>query len=371
MDRIAASISIAEQPTPDLFLDLLEMEVEEDHRLASVFRIRLAMRLQDDGTWKYLDDPRLQLWAKVEVKVSIDDNSTSLIIGYVTNIDAHIDKDENSSYLELKGMDATCLMNLEEKIQDWPNQSDSDIASAVFSKYNLTAQVDDTQVTHDDTVATIIQRETDIQFLKKLARRNGYECVVRGNTGYFVAPVLTGQPQPVLAAYFGPDTNLDSFDASILGAKPTQVEMHQIDTIEKQIVDASGTQGQQSQLGENSFTTFSPPGGATSKTFVRHALGTGQQEMQALCQAISDEAEWFIEAHGEVDAVVYGNILQSRQLVPIKGVGEMFSGMYYVTNVKHSFNLEHYIQKFKARRNATAPNSGDFTKAGSLLSLLT
>jgi hypothetical protein len=124
-------------------------------------------------------------------------------------------------------------------------------------------------------------------------------------------------------------------------------------------------------LGKNAARSFTPPGGTTSKTFVRHALGTGQQEMDVLCQAISDEAEWFIEANGEVDTVVYGNILQSRKLVPIKGVGKTFSGVYYVTNVKHSFNLEHYTQKFKARRNATEPNASDFSKAGGLLSQLT
>lgn len=370
MNRLAASIKIADTPAPDLFLALLEMEVEEDHRLATVFRIRLSIQLQDNGTWKYLEDDRLQLWTKVEIAVSIDSNQTSLMIGYLTNIDLHIDPDENSSYVELKGMDATCLMNLEEKIRDWPNQSDSDIASAVFSNYQLSATVDATEIKHDDTESTIIQRDTDIQFLKRLARRNGYECVVRGATGYFVKPNFSGKTMPVLAAYFGPQTNLDRFEGRIVGTRPAQLEMHQIDTIEKQVLDANGTQGKQTKLGANGVTSVIPPKGKTSKMIVRHAITTGQQEMQALCQALSDEAEWLVEASGEVDSVVYGSILQSRSLVPIKGVGKMFSGMYYITNVKHVFNLQHYVQKFKVRRNATAPNPGDFSGGGSLLSQL-
>src|SRR5258708_6989204 len=245
MNRISAAISIGGKPAQDLFLALLEMEVEEDHRLASVFRIRLSIQLQDDGTWALLDDDRLQLWKKIEITASIDDDETPLITGYLTNIDVHIDPDENNSYLELKGMDATCLMNLEEKIKDWPKQSDSDIATQIFKNYNLTPKVDDTGVTHDDTVATIIQRDTDIQFLKRLARRNGLECVVRGDTGFFAKPVLTGQPQPVMAALFGADTNLDSFEGRIMATRPVQVEMHQIYTIEKQGLDGSGSQGQQ------------------------------------------------------------------------------------------------------------------------------
>ena len=50
MNRVSAAISIGGKPAPDLFLVLLEMEVEEDHRLASIFRIRLLIQLQDDGT---------------------------------------------------------------------------------------------------------------------------------------------------------------------------------------------------------------------------------------------------------------------------------------------------------------------------------
>jgi hypothetical protein len=48
-------------------------------------------------------------------------------------------------------------------------------------------------------------------------------------------------------------------------------------------------------------------------------------------------------------------------LVPIKGVGEPFSGLYYVTNVKHNFTVGNYVQKFTARRNALAPKPSDFS----------
>jgi hypothetical protein len=188
---------------------------------------------------------------------------------------------------------------------------------------------------------------------------------VRGDTGFFQKPQLSGSPQPLLAAFFGPDTNLNSFDARINATRPVQVEMHQIDTIAKQVQDATAVQGQQQQLGRDPVTSLSPPGGAASKMIVRHAVTTGQQEMTALTQAFSDEAEWFIEANGEVDSVIYGNVLQSRSLVPIKGVGELFSGMYYVTRVKHSFTVDRYMQKFTARRNASAPQPDDF--GGSLL----
>lgn len=364
MPTVAASLSIDDSPAPDLFLSLLEMDVEEDHRLATTFRIKLSIQKQDDGMWTFLDDDRLQLWKKLEITATVADGDTSLITGYVTRMNAHIADSETDSFLELRGMDATCLMNLEEKIKDWPGQSDSDIASQILSSYGLTAQVDDTSVVHDDTVSTIIQRDTDIQFLKRLAWRNGFECVVRGDTAYFQKPPLSGTPLPVLAAFFGPDTNVNWLDVRMNGTRPMQVEMHQIDAIGKQVLDATAVQGQQTQLGSNPASSLSPPGGATSKMIVRHRIATGQQEMTAFSQAVSDEAEWFIEATGEVDSLIYGSVLQSRQLVPIKGVGGTFSGMYYVTQVKHSFTVDRYMQKFTARRNASVPKPSDFGGSG-------
>ena len=55
-------------------------------------------------------------------------------------------------------------------------------------------EVEDTAATHGEAVATILQTETDIRFLRRLAARNGFECHVRGSTGVFP------QPQPAGAA---------------------------------------------------------------------------------------------------------------------------------------------------------------------------
>jgi len=48
-------------------------------------------------------------------------------------------------------------------------------------------------------------------------------------------------------------------------------------------------------------------------------------------------------------------------------VGEVFSGTYYITNVKHSFKPDNYSQYFKARRNALAPSGAEDFGGDSLL----
>jgi phage protein D len=72
----------------------------------------------------------------------------------------------------------------------WPQARDSTIATTIFESHSFVPSVVETPVEHDKKVSTIMQRETDMQFLKRLALRNGYECYVDGNTGYFVPPQL-------------------------------------------------------------------------------------------------------------------------------------------------------------------------------------
>ena len=372
MPQFSSTLKINDEPVLDFFDSLIEMEVEEDHRLASICRIKLAISRGSEGLWTFLDDilERVRIWNKVSISVNVADEEVDLFLGYITQIKPHIDTKEPKSYIEILGMDVTSLMSLEEKIKDWPNITDSDIALQIFSDpdYNLTPEVEPITVPHDEAVTTIIQRETDIQFLKRLARRNGFECFVKGETGYFRKPALNEEPLPVLAAFFGGKTILTSFDARLNAMRPTAVQMHQIDTIGKEIIDAVVEEGEQRQLGRDGVLSMTVPNNITSRLYVKHAVATGQEEMENLCRALYDEAEWFIEARGVVDTQVYCSVLEARKLLPIKGVGETFSGIYYVTKVKHVFNMNQYIQHFVARRNAQAPSGpDDFGGSGSLL----
>jgi phage protein D len=257
-------------------------------------------------------------------------------------------------------------MSAEEIIKDWPEKRDSAIATEIFEKYGLDTEVEDTEVDHPEQMSTIIQRESDIQFLKRLARRNGCECVIVGEKGIFAKPDLRRTPLPTLAAHFGEETNLTSFDANWNALRPTAVEVHQIETAAKETQTVIVTGSLERQLGRDAPEAPELPEGGTPRMFVRHHVTTGMPEATRLAEAIADEAGWFIEVRGEVDSVQYGDVLHIRRRVPIKGVGELLSGMYYITSVKHVYNVDRYVQHLTARRNATTSVPADFT-GGSLL----
>ncbi len=335
----------------ELYGDLVSLEVELDDELAGMFRMHISLLLNDDGTWTYIDDDRLTIWTQVVVTAGLDDDSEQLISGYITHIRPAFGVGLDDNTLEIWGLDASVLMDREDVLKDWPSKKDSDIASEIFNTYGLTPQVEDTEVIHDEQVSTIIQRETDIRFLKRLALRNGYECYVDGDTGYFQPPQLSVSPQQVLAVQFGDDTNVNQFQLEVNALATADVSMSQVDHDTKEVLVADSIPGSQEALGASDSDSFLGSNGTSALVYIGKTATTGNPEMTALCQGLYNEGEWFVTGEGEVAANQYGNILMPRAPVTIKGIGETYSGIYYVTHVNHIFNADGYTQRFKVKRN--------------------
>src|SRR5689334_877211 len=121
----------------------------EDHaHMADMVRLRLAVAVKQDGSgWTLIDDQIFTRLAHLKLSVTIGSGSaTPLIDAYVVEVDTKFSNDPGGSELVVTAMDPTVLMHLEERVKAWPNQKDSDVATAIFtdSKYGFTAQVDDT-----------------------------------------------------------------------------------------------------------------------------------------------------------------------------------------------------------------------------------
>jgi phage protein D len=353
------TIEIQGSEIPELYNDLVSLEVELDDELAGMFRMNISLLLSADGTWSYLDDDRLTIWKQVVVTAGLEDDSAQLISGYITHIRPKFGIGLDECSLEIWGLDASVLMDREDKLKDWPSRKDSDIATEILNTYGLTPQVEDTSVIHDEQVSTIIQRETDIRFLKRLALRNGYECYVDGDTGYFQPPQLGGTPQQVLAVQFGDDTNVNRFHLEVNALATADVSMSQIDHDTKQVLDATSAPGDQQALGASGPASYLSGSATSALVYIGKTVATGNPEMTALCQGLYNEGEWFVTGEGEVAANQYGNVLMPRAPVTIKGIGETFSGIYYVTHVNHVFNSDGYVQHFRVKRNGLMPTGAE------------
>lgn len=349
-------IEIGGAEVPELEHDLISLEVELDDQLTGMFRLTIALLLKADGSWTYLDDDRFAVWTKVVITAGPQDDSRQLITGYITHLRPEFGVGLEQCRLAVWGMDASVVMDRAEVLKTWPNTKDSDIATLLFNQAGLAPQVTDTDVVHDEEVATIVQRETDIRLLKRLASRNGFECFVDGGTGYFQPPALDDADQPVLNVHAGEQTNVNRFSVEVNALTPADVAMSDIDHSTGEVLDVTSESDHQPALGAHRPADLLPSGIPAGQVHIGQTVATGAPEMTALCQALFDRNEWFVTGEGEVAANTYDAILLPRRTVVINGVGEAHSGAYYVTHVTHRFGDDGYVQQFRVKRNALVSN---------------
>jgi hypothetical protein len=67
--------------------------VELDNELASMFRLRLAIRQQRNGTWTYLDEERFRLWKPLTLSAGFSTGAEVLMSGYITQVKPAFDPD--------------------------------------------------------------------------------------------------------------------------------------------------------------------------------------------------------------------------------------------------------------------------------------
>lgn len=358
---------------PPLVKALQRIEIESSTDVASVFRIRFGMTQSPGLDWDLAgaqyQETLFRPFSPVQIRVKIGIEIPETIInGYITSQQVLYDDEGGGSALEITGMDATMLMNLQEKVMPWPNMPDAEIAQAIFAQYLVTPMVSPTLPALIEPEGTTTQRGTDIRFLRRLAQRNGYECFIQPQPqtgidfGYFgPATNYPGPAEAVLNVRMGAQTNVSEFKISYDMTRPTTALAMGLDvkTLSPSTfpVLVAGTPppvtglypfGAPMGLDDTVTRSFGPQ----SQPVVLPAE-IGQFSAPGLSiatQAIVNRSSWAVVAEGTVDSTV--GILRPGSTVNVRGVGLFFSGSYFVTRVSHTINCDSYTQKFEARRNA-------------------
>lgn len=368
------TLNLNNAPADQELLSALNLiEVEDDAALASAFRLRIPIGLTDEGDWTWVAEDIFKPLTPASVGVQFGSNINELLIsGYITSHQIHFDKEVGASYLEIIGMDASALMNLEEKIIAWKDMADSDIVTQILGNYSFTPQVDATQPSYVDDEVTIIQRGTDLAFARHLAKRNGFEFYLETDaltgetTGHFHKPRLSAQPQKDLALAFGEDSNVHSLEVHYDGLRPATFDAAGISIGDKSDQSASIASSDLDPLGADAVLDLLDQ---QPKSLLARTSAFDNAELQTRAQAAVDSTSWAVSMSGELDVTAYQGVLRARQTVLVKGAGTRYSGTYYVTRVLHTLTPGGYTQKFELTRNALALTGSEPFGSGESASL--
>jgi hypothetical protein len=353
---------------PTLLQQLVRAEVRESDSDPTVISLRFKMVQQPTGEIFPLDDDLFVPAASLDFDLAAPGGLPErLFSGKVTHIRPHFETIESNCYVEVLGMDAAAVMDVEDRAIAYPDATESDAARQIFQRNGITANVTETPAKHLDDHQLLVQRESDWRFLRRMARRNGFVCFLEHDpsagevVAYFGPPKVDANPQADLVM-LRDGTNLLWFDIQREMVAPVRHAGAAIDPIAKRIVRstddpisttlgaddaAAATEDQLSQQGVDEATAL-----------LRDPTPLDAAIRQA-GSAATDRDRFLLEARGELDPELYRGLLRARRPVLVKGVGKAMAGVWYARAVRTTLHDAKLSQTFTFTRNATGPTGGE------------
>ncbi len=347
---------------------VVSIDVEESMDLPAAMQILLPVSRDSSGDLTYVADSRFAPLANVAVIASPGaDGAQCIFDGYVLSQKLHLETGITKSTVTIWGQDASWLMNMAETVKEWVDVTDADVAGAIFGNYGITPSDQNSQddsPSHTEDGHSLMQRASDIQFLRTLARRNGKFCRVACSdkpgerTGYFAKPKLDGDPSATLTLNDPTTWTVHVLDLDWDVSKPSAV-------IARQALFTDASQGGTSaDTSDSGLTALSDRhiGDFAGKpmTVLLAAPVDTAGELALRAQSVLRDAGWFVRCEGETDVDRLGVVLRAGMLVKLDGLGALHSGKYIVWTVRHRITQTGHSMKFTLARNAVgaAPSGG-------------
>ncbi|HEY1431479.1 MAG TPA: contractile injection system protein, VgrG/Pvc8 family [Stellaceae bacterium] len=375
----------------DLYTVISSLEVEESLDMPGAVQLTLPIARSSDGDLIYVSDDRFAPLANIAVVATPGDAGAADAIGdavgaaasafgagpgkgsgaqcifdgYVLSQKVHLETGITNSTLVVWGQDASWLMNLEEKVKEWVDVTDADVANAIFGDYGIAPADEnstDDSPSHTEAGHSLMQRGSDIQFLRTLARRNGKFCrVVCADTpgariGYFAKPKLDGDPVVTLTLNDPQNWTVTSLDLDWDATRPTKVVARQAlftdddpDGVSAEISDTGLP-----SLGDRSLADFT---GKPMTVLLAAPVDDGG-ELTLRARSLLRESTWFARCEGEIDVERLGVVLRAGMVVAVVGLGALHSGRYLVWSVQHTITQDSHVMNVVLKSNAVGGAAG-------------
>lgn len=376
----------------DLYTAITQIEVEESMDLPGAMQLTVPVVRSQGGDLNYVSDSRLMPLVNIAVVATPGGSGTGGAVGgavgaatsalgtssggltpqcvfdgYVLSHKIHLETGITKSNLVVWGQDASWLMNLTENVKEWVNVTDADVANSIFGNYGITPSSDNTNddsPSHTEDGHSLMQRASDIQFLRSLARRNGKVCRIAcadkpgQRTGYFATPSLGGDAAVTLSLNDVQNWTVSNLDLEWDATRPTSVVARQalFSDPSSSGVSADTSDSGLTALGDRTLADFT---GKPMTVLLAAPVDDGG-ELTLRAQAVLRDADWFVRCEGDGDVERIGLVLRAGMIVAIDGVGSLHSGKYLVWSVHHTITPDKHTMKFVLVRNAVgaAPAGG-------------
>ncbi|MHC4308366.1 MAG: phage late control D family protein [Planctomycetota bacterium] len=347
-------ITVNRKEITDLCPYLVDVRVETSRSAASVCTLTFDTIRLDDCRWLVQDAGIFEPWNEFKIEADFGDYEEEIMRGFVKTVKADTPEQMGEAKVTVTCQDETMLLDREHtrKIRSREDETKTDgkIAQEIAGENNLKVESEDGL-----SNLTLNQDSTNIQLLRDRAEANGFEFYTREGKLYMKPPQLDEDPQASIMVYAGARTNCLRFSVTHDGHRPDKVGVMRAP--ETGTVMENETLTPDLTLLGKKVATSENAGLVPFVWQMQRPAGGSMEEAKARAQAKANENAWKVKADGELDGSLYGHVLMTHKLVGVYGVGETYSGLYYVDTVSHTFDQNGYRQSFKLLRNATGQDS--------------
>ncbi len=342
------------------------LDVEENSTLPDALKLTLPISTVN-GDLSWVGDARVAPYANIAVVATPDGGSAQCIFdGYVLSHAVHLNAGITASTVEVRAQDASVLMSLDHRCREWAGMTEGTVANTIFSSpsYGFGTAPGNTAndyLVHDSPGHTLMQRGTDLEFLRRLARRSGRWCRVActdrpgQRTGYFAAPDLTATPAATIVLNDPATASVNALDFRWDVARPTQVQASQASMTDS---DPSGVTADTDDSGLPLLDARGLSEFAGQDASVRLTTPGDSADLTGRARAVLREAGWFATCEGTAEMSRIKAVLRVGTVVSVAGCGAVLSGNYLVSSVRHTITTSGHTMGFTLIRNAVGAPAG-------------
>ncbi|MDZ8228186.1 MULTISPECIES: phage late control D family protein [unclassified Nostoc] len=336
-------------PIPtEISTDLMTVIVHEDIEAPSMFSLKLTNWdiQKHQVTWS--DDKRwFKMGNEVEIQMGYINHLKKLFNGEITSLEPEFEVNEAPSVI-VRGYDRRHRLLRGRYSQTFLQMKDSEIASKIANAVKLIPKPEDTQVKLDYVLQ---HNQTHWEFLQERAQRIGYEVVVEDKTLYFRphknadSPVLTLDLNTDLMEFYPRLTTLPEVgQIKVRGWNPKE---------KSEIVGLAKAGNEGTTMGGSTTgpTDANQSFGSAINSSVKRPIFSKAEADQIALGYLKDMALEYITGEG---LAIGRTDLRAGKVLKIQGIGQRFSGNYYITSTTHTCSPKKgYRTRFTVRRNAT------------------
>jgi hypothetical protein len=327
------------------------VEVLERMGEPTTFRMRYEVDIADNDL-PLLREGKLGPGSVIQVLSVTDGRADCLVKGPVHGQQIRLLHGGAGSYVDVLGTDTSVAMDREVKAKIWDAVRDSDVFREIVSQYaDLSADAEDTPATHAEAKHTLVQHDSDLRFVRRLARRNG--CLfwlsadpLGKQTAHFRRPPLDGGATAKLVINLD-QPNLNGLDISWEVERPTSAIGWELDLGDKSAMDGAVTHSPLKLLGDKGLADIT---GDTRNALISAPVDDAG-DLKSRSEATLIEADFFVTVTGETTAQALGAVLHAHTTVELQGVGKRHSGPYFVSSVRHLVDATTHRMEFELLRN--------------------